>query len=131
MDEKKRILNMLAEGKISVDEAERLLNALSGGESPDPESGGRKLPKFLRVLVEGETKVNVRVPIQLLRSGIKLGALLPEEARGKVDVALQGKGIDFDLGRVKPEQVDEFLAQLWDLSVDVEDGKDKVRVFCE
>ena len=130
-DEKKRILKMLANQKISVAEADLLLNALGVEETDPAVPAKRRLPRYLRVVVEGETTVNVRVPIQLLRSGIKLGALLPEEARGKVDLALEGKGIEVDLKRIKPEHVDDFIAQLADLTVDVDDGKDKVRVFCE
>jgi len=29
------------------------------------------------------------------------------------------------------EDLDEFLLQLADLSIDINDGKDQVRVFCE
>ena len=41
----------------------------------------------------------------------------------------------FDLSQVKPENLDELIEQLHDLSVDVDtqekDGKVNVRVFCE
>lgn len=126
-EERKRVLAMLAEGKVSVDEAERLLRALE--ETPD--AGKKGSPRFLRVVVEGEARVNVRVPLKLLRSGIRLSSLLPKEAKGKVDGALGDRGLDLDLRKMKPEEIDAFIETLNDLTVDVDDGKDKVRVFCE
>jgi hypothetical protein len=96
---RKLILSMLAEGVITADEAERLLAALESGTSASPSSGAapaRAQPKYLRVLIEqddpqgGETrtKVNIRVPLQLLRAGVKLQSLLPPEARADMNEAL-------------------------------------------
>jgi hypothetical protein len=138
-EERKRVLQMLAEGKLEVAEAERLLAALAGSDEAEPveaevvdDTAARPVPKFLRVeCLDGASKVDVRVPIQLLRSGMKLGSLLPEEARGKVDAALGEKGINFDLKNMRGDELDDFLRLLWDLKVDIEDGSDKVRVFVE
>ena len=128
-EERTRILEILAQGTITVEETEKLLEAV--GTAPPHPALGRKLPKYLRVEITGKDHVNVRVPVQLLRTGIKLGALLPDSAKGKVDTALESKGVDLDLSRLKSEDVDEFLRQLADLSIDIDDGEDKVRVFCE
>ena len=57
-EERKKILEMLSQGKISADEAEKLLDAISpnatetnaGRSSPTLDE--KKDPKFLRVLVE-------------------------------------------------------------------------------
>jgi hypothetical protein len=136
-DDRKRVLTMLAEGKIDVAEAERLLAAL-GPKPAEPElvleeeEGARPIPKYLRVeCLDGSKVVNVRVPLQLLRSGMKLGALLPEEARGKVDAALGEKGFAFDLKNLRGQELDEFLRTLGELSVDINDGSEVVRVYCE
>ena len=52
-DERRQILDMLAAGKITVDEAERLLSAISSDESAQiKEQGFKKEAKYLRVLVE-------------------------------------------------------------------------------
>jgi hypothetical protein len=71
-------------------------------------------------------KVNVRVPINLIRTGIKLGAILPQGASERI----QASGIDLsDLTTLADEELVEALA---DLQVDVnsEDG-DQVRIYCE
>jgi hypothetical protein len=141
-EEAKRILEMLADGKVSVDEAERLLQALHGPDAPAPsaseEQPRRELPpgqkpRFLRVVVNEEDKrVNVRLPIPLVRAGMKLAALIPEKSRAGVRKRLSEQGIDIDLERLGPEDVDELVRHLADLQVDVEDGgKKTVQVFCE
>ena len=139
-EDRKRILDLLAEGKINADEAERLINALGGGrgadtaEAPSP----RKSPKYLRVVVdagagygEGPAKVNVRIPMQLLRAGVRLGALIPVQAREQVNAALRENGIPLDISQIKPDNLEMLIEQLGDFDVDVDDGHAKVRVFCE
>jgi len=147
-EHRRQILQMLSEGKISADEAERLIAAVEepvGTKSTDPalESAGKCRPKYLRVVVdseddgghEGPTKVNVRVPMQLLRAGVKLAGLLPAQALRRANHAMQEQGVPIDLTQLKPENLEELVEQLNDLTVDV-DQKDattkvKVRVFCE
>jgi len=138
-EERKRILNMLARNKITAEEAEALLDALS----PPPATGGADGgvpgadPRYLRVVVESDAdghadKVNVRVPFQLLRAGVRLAALLPAAAHGPVNKALQQRGIDIDVSRLKPEDFENLVQHLRDLTVDVEGAHgEKVRVFCE
>jgi hypothetical protein len=135
-EERKRILNMLAENKITAQEAEALLDAMS----PPPATGAAKGggapgadPRYLRVLVEGdEDKVNVRVPLQLIRAGVRLAALIPAAAHGPVNKALQERGIDIDVSKLKLEDLESLVQHLRDLTVDVEGARgEKVRVFCE
>jgi hypothetical protein len=141
-DDRRQILDMLANGKITAQEADRLLTALERNRAADAAATGTKfLPKYLRVLVEAEdddraekkTKVNIRVPLQLLRSGVKLANLLPPQVRDEVNGALRERGVAFDLGQIKPENVDELIAQLNDMAVDIDhdNGRAKVKVFCE
>jgi hypothetical protein len=88
-DDRKRILAMLAEGKITADEADRLIDALGRGPIPIASSapGSNRRPKYFRVEVDanegdtGPTKVNIRVPMQLLRAGVRLSARIPPKAR--------------------------------------------------
>lgn len=152
-ENRRQILEMLAAGKINADEAERLLAALNSEPSAVPAgtttgSGTRNTasktpPKYLRVLVEadesmtgnkGLTTVNVRVPMQLLRAGVRLAALIPQQAHNQFDSALSSHGIPLTLSQIKPENLEELIDHLEDLTVDV-DGKEgnttKVRVFCE
>ncbi|MGD9345040.1 MAG: hypothetical protein PVH84_04205 [Candidatus Aminicenantes bacterium] len=140
-EERRKILDMLAEGKISVDEAEKLLAAIATDEASEKRSdeesvAGVKLPfKYLRVQVEpgsgseGE-KVNIRVPLKLIRAGLKWAAFMPKDVQSKVDDALSEKGINMDFSSIKPEDLDELITNLKDLTIDVE-GKETVKIFCE
>jgi len=144
-ENQKRILEMLADKKISVDEAYRLLGALkteTGAPERTGEAGttGKPKPKYLRVCVtpgrghqhdEDVEVVNVRVPMSLIRSGMKFTSLLPPEARDKVTGALGEKGIDFDMRNMKPEDLEELIGALEDLEVNVVSDKEVVRVFVE
>ena len=137
-EERKKILEMLAAGKVTVEESEKLLAAISAPEkeTATAEPGARPPFKYLRVLVEpgpgseSQERVNIRVPYKLIRAGLKWAAFIPKDAQSKINEALQEKGINFDFNRIKPEDIEELVAQLNDLTVEVE-GKEKVRIFCE
>ena len=148
-EHRRQILQMLSEGKISADEAERLIAAMEAPASfstfadDGSQAAGKLRPKYLRVVVdseedgghEGPTKVNVRVPMQLLRAGVRLAGLIPAPALRRANEAMQEQGVPIDLTQIKPENLEELVEHLNDLTVDV-DQKDantkvKVRVFCE
>jgi hypothetical protein len=137
--DRRAILQMLADGKINADEAERLLAALERTEAPAPAAdapaGPRRAPRYLRVAVdtdEGEpTKVNIRVPMALLRAGVRLSSIIPPAAREQVNAELARNGVPFDIGQLKPENLEEMIAQLEDLTVDVDQQRTKVRIYCE
>jgi hypothetical protein len=144
-ENRKQILEMLSSGRVNTDEADRLLTALETENAPSstagaPQSSGTM--KYLRVVVDAAdhgadspVKVNVRVPLQLLRAGVRLAGLIPPQALHKANDALREQGVPIDLSQVKPENLEELIEQLHDLSIDVDaqekDGKVNVRVFCE
>lgn len=141
-DSRKRVLDMLSEGKISVDEAERLLSVVDKpaeepAESEAPGSGRRQPPKYLHVLVESDDadstgeRVNVRVPLTLIRAGMKLPALIPSGVADKVNAALKDNGIEMDVRDIKGNDLDELVNAITELEVDVQDGPDKVRLYFE
>jgi hypothetical protein len=155
-ENRRQILEMLAVGKITADEAEQLIAALepntaaSAGEFAGRIAGSNGWPnsdkdapvksrlKYLRVLVEstekgGPTTVNVRVPMQLLRAGVRLASLIPQQAHEQFDATMNKHGVPLTLSQIKPENLEELIDHLEDLSVDVDakDEKAKVRVFCE
>jgi hypothetical protein len=158
-ENKKKILEMLAQNKISADAAYTLLNHLdsdddgktnrgpgnegfgSAGHDPvmDRAAAGLK-PKYLRVTVTprdgidpGEVdRVNVRIPMTLVRAGLKMTALIPPDALNKANEALREKGIKYDVRNIKPEDLEELITALGDMTVDVETAKgEKVKVFVE
>jgi len=134
-DNRRQILDMLAQGKITSEEAERLIAALERSDAPVSRPSGNF--KYLRVLVDandpidGPTKVNVRVPMQLLRAGVKLTGVIPDRARDQVNEAMRKEGIIFDINKLTPDNLEEMIEQLRDLTVDVDNASAKVRVFCE
>jgi hypothetical protein len=152
-ENRRQILEMLAAGKITAEEAERLIVALesgsgsTAGEYTGSISNGaatvKTRAKYLRVLVEadesmtgmkGQTKVNVRVPMQLLRAGVRLASLIPAQAHSQLDEALSRHGVPLTLSQIKPENLEELIDHLEDLTVDVngaEGNTTQVRVFCE
>lgn len=145
MDEQRRqILQMLAEGTITAEEAERLIDAVereqsapSPGAATAPGPKPKAPPKYLRVLVEdylgGDegSRVNVRIPLQLLWAGVKLTSLIPPGAMDRINTELDKNGVPVDLTRLKPEDLEDLIEQFDDVTVDVDDPSGKVRVFCE
>ena len=138
--DRRSILQMLADGKVTADEAERLIAAMEqNGSRPQAQTAGRTgSPKYLRVLVDteepgqgGPTKVNIRVPMALLRAGVRLTSLMPPQAREHINAEMAKNGVLFDIGQMRPENLEEMLDQLNDLQVDVDQERTKVRVFCE
>lgn len=92
-EERMRILMMIQEGKISAAEGARLIEALDElsepPQPPQPPSGvisGGKKPRYLRVLITdtdtGKSRVNVRLPVSLINSGIRMGARFAPEVEG-------------------------------------------------
>lgn len=142
-ENRKKILEMLSAGKVTTVEAEQLLDALdkeAGAATPagNGEPVSKPRPKYLRVIVEDHSKVgepvqvNVRVPMLLLRAGVKLAGLIPQHARVHVNDALREKGMQVDLSSLKPENLEDLVEHLDELTVNVDDSdKTKVRVFCE
>ena len=141
-EDRRSILDMLAAGQINADEAERLLAALDRGRTSSVASepgypSNHVRPKYLRVSVdtdepdEGHTKVNIRVPMQLLRAGVRLSSLIPPKARDEVNAHMREQGIPFDINQLKPENLEDLVDQLSDLTVDVDQEKTKVRIYCE
>lgn len=143
-ENQKKILQMLAEGKISVSEAERLLSLITSASNNRNESNNsttaKTSPRYLYVVVEPKPgaapehrhgKVNVRVPFGLIRAGMKLATLIPPEAADKVNDAMKDKGMSFDMRHLKPEDIEELISALHDSEVNVDTDDETVRVYAE
>ena len=133
----RQVLEMLAEGKITTDEADRLISALRE-QPPAPGAAPARKPRYLRVIVDasdgtqGPVKVNIRVPLMLLRAGVRLASVIPPQAQEKVNRVLREQGVDLDISNIKPENIEELIDGLQDLTVDIEERDDvKVKVFVE
>ena len=130
--EQKQVLEMLADGKISVEDAHQLLDKLREVTDQDGQADGAKAargvkPKYLRIEATGEDEedhVNLRIPLGLARAGIGLGAILPDWVQRHVVVA----GIDLTK-ELDSDYLLEHLDEL-DISLDSLNGQ-TVRIFCE
>jgi hypothetical protein len=143
-EDRSRILNLLAGGKITAEEAERLLDALDAstraGTPPagpaitgDPAPLLAALPKYLyvKVLAVNGDNVDVKIPIALVRSGLKLTSLIPPQAMDQINDQMSQHGMSVDFNNFKPEDIDDLIGALREMEVNV-DAKngDTVRVFC-
>lgn len=143
-EDRTRILNMLAEGRITAEEAERLLDALEAraGASAastesaikgDPEPLIAALPKYLyvKVVAVNGDNVDVKIPIALVRSGLKLTSLIPSKAMDQINDSMSEHGMSVDFSNLKPEDIDELVGTLreMEINVDAKNG-DNVRVYC-
>lgn len=139
MEDKTRILNMVSEGKITVDEASILLEALDKKDKSISEpivlkgKQGRK-PTKLRVDIDAnenskKSKVNVNIPLSLVQTlGPIISKNLPKEAKEE----MERKGIDVVSIM---DSIDEFIQSASEediVNVDIEgDEPSKVRVYVE
>ena len=138
-DQARQILQMLSEGKITAEEAERLIDALDRelpASSPGAVSRGKPRPKYIRVLIEDSSaeapsRINVRVPLQLLRAGVRLTSLIPPKALTQLNAKLDESGWPVDLTQLRPQDVEELIEHLDEVTVDVDDPSSKIQVFCE
>jgi hypothetical protein len=135
-EERRQVLQMLGEGTITADEAERLLDAVER-DQPEPPARAKARPRYLRVLIEeaaeddGAGRINIRVPLQLLRAGVKLVSLVPPPALARANLELGKAGVPMDLTQLKPQDIEELIEQLDDVTVDILEPGSKVQIFCE
>ncbi len=144
-EDRRRILEMVAEKKITIEEATRLLELTndtpgSGAGRAETAQATKPAPKYIRVVVHpnpdggeqaGHEHVNIRVPLTLIRAGIKLTGLIPAVASERMNEAMKEKGIDLDLSKLNPDDLEQLVDALAELEVDVRDRKESVRVYLE
>jgi hypothetical protein len=132
-EESRKVLEMLSSGKVSVQEAEQLLQAVAAPNAATDEKKAE--PRFFRILInkparEGKKAeaVNIRVPITVVRGGLRLSALFPGML-GKKKIQLDN-GAELDLSKVTYTDLEAMIKDIGELSVDV-DGDAQVRIRCE
>jgi polyhydroxyalkanoate synthesis regulator phasin len=141
-EERRQILEMLATGKINADEADRLLGALQGEQPAATATAtpNKPAPKFLRVIIDSTNEwkkspvhINVRVPVALLRAGVRFASFIPTNAQERVNEELHKNGMNFDISQIKPENLNELIDQLQDVSIDIDSKQDdvKIKIFAE
>ena len=150
-DESRRVLDLLAQGKITVDEAQHLLSAL-GAPPPGPDAAAgagddadRPAPRWVRINIHKPAKeghrpkdVNIRVPVSVMKGGIRLGAIIATFAGEKAARRMRERGIDLDLSTINGDlsklngpEFEQFLKSLDDVNIEIDDGKAQVRITAE
>ena len=136
-DETKRVLEMVAAGKITVDEGERLLGALGAGQPAPPPEAERPVPRFLKMEAgaigkDGKDEgFRMRVPLDLIRAGIMMRALIPETKRDRINEKLREKGIEGDIFEMSDDQIDTLIHSLGELEMEGGDGDGGFRLYLE
>ena len=142
MDENKnKILQMLSEGKISVEEASRLLYLVGEGRNADnPDNGIKKSKsnaKYLYVKVnpkeghQDSERVNVRIPVSLVRAGMKLTALMPPDVAENVNRAFKDKGMGFDIRNLDNNFIEQLVNALKEEEIDIDSEEAHIKVYAE
>jgi hypothetical protein len=132
-EETRQVLEMLSAGKVSVLEAEQLLHAVKTAGQPMDDKKAE--PRYFRILVNKPARdgkkaeaVNIRVPMTVVRGGLRLGALFPGML-GKKKIQLDN-GSELDLSKVTYSDLEAMIKDIGELTVDV-DGDAQVRIRCE
>ena len=90
-EERVKILKLVQDGKISADQGVQLLEALQDPlnnkpESPSGQPKVTQVARWFRVSVTdtdtGKVRVNVRLPVNLITAGAKMGARFSPEVEG-------------------------------------------------
>ena len=132
-----KILEMLENGKITAEQAEKLLSAVDSSTAGESEDSGKKKARWLRVRVyEGnstEPKVKVNLPMGLMKTLIKLGAKFSGKMPESVQAKLGEKGVNLNFDSLTPEQLEELFATLTEDGplklVEVDDKNERVEVY--
>jgi SHOCT-like domain len=142
-DDRRRVLDLLAQGKVTVDEADQLLHAMTPPPPPaaatvaTDDAGPQKL-RWVRIAVHKHAKeghkdkdVNIRVPIAIVRSGMRLGALIPGLAGDQVSAKMRERGLDVDFSKLDAVAIEAILKELGDTNIEIDSGRSQVRITCE
>jgi hypothetical protein len=169
-EETRRVLDLLAQDKISVDEADRLLAAIgatpAGSEAAGAAAAGKgsataeaPSPKYLRITVtkprswhggdeepprrawmgpgytgDRSREVTIRVPVALVRNGMRLVAMIPGLTGAGLRAHLRERGVDVDLSKIDADTIDRLVSESGEVNIDVvseRGSKAQVRITCE
>jgi hypothetical protein len=131
-EETRKVLEMLSTGKISVAEAEQLLRAVETATQTEKNAE----PRYFRILVNKAARegrkaenVNIRVPMTVVRGGLRLSALFPGML-GKKKIQLDN-GTELDLSKIHYSDLEAMIKDIGELTVDVDGDDAQVRIRCE
>ena len=141
-DDVRRVLELLAQGKVTVEEAEQLLRAIkeqtaTGGGTPKTDAEATAKRRFIRIQVhkrgtsgQKDKDVSIRVPIAVVRGGLRLGTMIPG-FNASMNAHLRERGVDIDLSKIDPAMIESVLAEMGELNIDVGHSGEQVRITYE
>lgn len=126
-EEMRKILQMVEQNKITVEEAEKLLDAMVPDEEEvqtAPAASESIQGKFLRVRVteHGEQKVQVNVPLSIVEVGLKIGMQVGPQFVPEMEGL---KNIDFG------ELMEAIRQGATGKLVEVKDGDEEVEIYVD
>jgi hypothetical protein len=150
-DDTRRILEMLSQGKITVDDADRLIQAVSADRAAastpaDAASDAKPRARWFRINIHKPSKddthqpkdVNIRVPIAVAKGGMRLGAIIATFAGEKAAQRMKARGLDLDLSaingdlsRMNGAEFEAFMKSLDEMNIEIDDGRSTVRITAE
>jgi hypothetical protein len=147
-DGTRRVLDMLQEGKITVDEADRLLKALAADRTESATAGATDAServRWIRINIQKPANdghkaknLNIRVPIAVVKGGMRLGAIIGTFAGDKAARRMKAQGLDIDMAKISSDlsqmngpEFDEFLRSLNETNIEIDDGRSQVRITAE
>ena len=149
-DDTRRILEMLSQGKITVDDADRLIQAVSADRAAavpaDTAADARPRARWFRINIHKPAKdeahqpkdVNIRVPIAVAKGGMRLGAIIATFAGEKAAQRMKARGLDLDLSaingdlsRMNGAEFEAFMKSLDEMNIEIDDGRSTVRITAE
>jgi hypothetical protein len=117
-EERMQVLRMLEEGKITAEEADRLLDAVGGTPEKPKSREGKQLTIRVTDRTTRKQKVNMTIPLGLAKIAAKF---VPPKAKKKL--AAEGVDVDQVLSQVLSENIGKI--------VDVETEDDIVQITIE
>ncbi len=110
---REEILQLLQDGKITLEEATQLLDTLEEyGEEQAPDQKPRRLHVRVTDNLTQETRVSFSLPISLVRMGLKLGVRFIPQLQGMDAAALEAALLHGEEGLIVDavdEELDEHL----------------------
>jgi len=165
-DPRNKVLDLLADGKITAEEAKSLLALVGGSGAPDAaerdrgrgerserrgrrervregrsrdRGRGERSNVYFRIRVDPRVdagadpnadRLNIRVPIGLIKSGVRLMSLVPGAAADRVNQVLADRGIDLDFKNLDADRLEEILDD-GGFKIDITEGDVRIRISVE
>jgi hypothetical protein len=140
-DETRRVLELLSQGRVTVDEADQLLHHLADqraaitASAGEPRPGGK--PRFIRIQVRKPGKdgrevkdVSIRVPMAVVRGGMRLSTMIPG-LHERANARFRERGIDFDFSKLDPASVESMLGEMGEINIDIAGSGEQIRITAE